>query len=262
MEGIAGHELVCLLPARNCAGEIPAYLDSVAGLADAIVALDDGSTDETAAVLEASPEVVRLLRNPRRDSYAGWDDAANRQALLDAAIELGARWALFLDADERIDPDDARALRRFVEHVAVPGSAYGFRVHRMLGDGTAYDRADLWVYRLFAPAAGQRLPTATLHLVPIPTSIPRDRWQKTTVRIQHFAGATAELREARLDKYRSPTPTTSGRPSTRARSSRWATRGHGARDRRDCRCSRTRRDRGSHSTSRRSTPRPRSSRRS
>ena len=205
-EDRAGPDLVCLLPVRNGAGELPSYLASLAGLADAVVALDDGSTDDTAAVLEASPSVVRLLRNPRRDSYAGWDDAANRQALLDAAIELRARWALFLDADERIVPEDARALRRFVDREAMPGSAYGFRVHRMVGDGHAYDRADLWVYRLFAPAAGQRLPEEFLHFVPVPTSIPRDRWHKTTVRIQHFAGSNDALRRARLRKYEEADP--------------------------------------------------------
>ena len=157
-------------------------------------------------MLEASPLVERVLRNPVRDSYAGWDDAANRQRLLDAAIELGARWVLFLDADERVDAGDAAALAAFVERDAVIGAAYGFRVHRMLGDGASYDRADLWVYRLFAPQPGQRLPEQALHLVPVPTSIARGRWQKTTVRIRHFAGASGERRLARLRKYEEADP--------------------------------------------------------
>ena len=201
-----GPQLVCLLPARNCETELRGYLDSVAPFVDAVVALDDGSTDGTAAVLDESPLVVELLRNPIRDSYVGWDDATNRQRLLDAAAQLDPRWVLFLDADERIDGDDFAALRAFLERDAAPGVAYGFRVHRMLEDGTRYDRADLWVYRLFAVEPGQRLPAATLHLVPVPTSIPRRRWQKTTVRIKHFAGATEERRIARLRKYEQADP--------------------------------------------------------
>lgn len=201
-----GPQLVCLLPARNCETELRGYLDSVAPFVDGVVALDDGSTDGTAAVLDESDLVVELLRNPIRDSYAGWDDAANRQRLLDAAARLDPRWVLFLDADERIEGDDFAALRAFVERDAAPGVAYGFRVHRMLEDGTRYDRADLWVYRLFAFEPGQRLPAATLHLVPVPTSIPRRSWQKTTVRIQHFAGATEERRIARLRKYEQADP--------------------------------------------------------
>ncbi len=198
--------LVCLLPARNCAGELSSYLECAGRFADQVIALDDGSTDETPAILEASPLVARVLRNPRREGYAGWDDAANRQALLDAAVDAGAAWALFLDADERLDPDDAAALRSFVATDADPSSAYGFRVHRMVGADGTYDRADLWVYRLFSPRPGQRLSAETLHLVPVPTSIPRALWEKTTVRIQHFAGADDERRLARLRKYEEVDP--------------------------------------------------------
>jgi glycosyltransferase involved in cell wall biosynthesis len=43
--------LVCLLPVRNGADDLPAYLQSVAGFADAVVALDDGSTDTTRELL-------------------------------------------------------------------------------------------------------------------------------------------------------------------------------------------------------------------
>ena len=70
--------------------------------ADLVVALDDGSTDDTRAVLEAHPLVHTVLTNPRRDGYAGWDDAANRNRLLGA----GARpsWIMSLDADERWRP--------------------------------------------------------------------------------------------------------------------------------------------------------------
>ena len=147
-----------------------------------------------------------MLENPRREGYEGWDDAANRQRLLDAAIADGADWVMFLDADERVDADDARALRALVDGVADPGCAYGFRVFRMIGDESHYDRAGLWVYRLFAPEAGQRLPDERLHLVPIPTSIPRERWVNTTVRIQHLASLTPADRRARREKYAQADP--------------------------------------------------------
>jgi glycosyltransferase involved in cell wall biosynthesis len=198
--------LACLVPMRNCAEEIPSYLECVAEFADTVIALEDGSTDDTGALLEASPVVSRVLRNPPRDSYAGWDDRANRQALLDAAIEAGAQWVLFLDADERLDPVDAAALRSFLESEVDPGAAYGFRVYRMSGTSGDYDRADLWVYRLFAPRPGQRLPEGTLHLVPVPTAIPRERWHQTTIRIQHFGGADEDRRHARLRKYEEADP--------------------------------------------------------
>src|SRR5687768_3353830 len=104
-------ETLCLVPVRNGADHLPAYLAAAADLCDGVVALDDGSTDETGDILQANPLVKVVLTNPRRDSYAGWDDAANRTRLLEAASELDPRWILFLDADERIDAEDAAALR-------------------------------------------------------------------------------------------------------------------------------------------------------
>jgi glycosyltransferase involved in cell wall biosynthesis len=198
--------LVCLLPARNAAADVPGWLESVARFADAVIALDDGSSDTTAELLEAAPLVEEVLRNPRRETYTGWDDAANRQRLLDAAIEHGADWVLYLDADERIDADDAAALREFVDRGANPDEAYGFRIFRMVDGGESYDRAGLWAYRLFAPRPGQELPGTRLHLVPVPTTIPRSRWRTTTVRIKHLGGATAELRRRRHGKYAEADP--------------------------------------------------------
>lgn len=199
--------LIVLLPARNAEADLPGWLASVRAFADGVVALDDGSTDGTRAMLDADPLVARVLFNPRRETYEGWDDAANRQQLLDAARDLDPGWVLFLDSDERLDAGDGRALRAFVDGHAEPGFAYGFRVHRMTGDGTHYDRAGLWVYRMFAFEPDGRLPTRRLHLVPVPTSIPRDRWLRTTVRIQHFGASTDERRRARLEKYRAADPT-------------------------------------------------------
>jgi glycosyltransferase involved in cell wall biosynthesis len=206
-DGGDGHRLVCLLPARNCAGDLPDYLDSVSRFADAIVALDDGSTDETRSVLAAHPIVRIILSNPRRDGHSGWDDSANRNRLLAAAAELNPVWIVSLDADERIDPDDAAALRKFIESEEPARCGYLLRVLRMIGDLENYDQSDLWVGRLFPYEPGQRFPTERLHFVALPTSIPRDQWVRTTIRIQHLAGMTEERRQARFKKYLEADPT-------------------------------------------------------
>ncbi|MFN8027177.1 MAG: glycosyltransferase [Acidimicrobiia bacterium] len=206
-DGAAPHpRLVVMVPARNAAADLPGFLDNVSHFADAVVALDDGSTDDTAAILEAHPLVRRLLRNERRETYEGWDDAANRNRLLEVAAELDPEWLLALDADERIPLDDADALLDFLATDALPGCAYGMRCHRMIDDLDHYDTADLWVYRLFAHQEGQRFPDTRLHFVPVPESIPRPLWLQTTIRIQHLASLTEERREARFDKYREADP--------------------------------------------------------
>jgi glycosyltransferase involved in cell wall biosynthesis len=198
------HQLVCLLPVRNGAGDLEGYLASVAGVADAVVALDDGSMDGTRDILEAHPLVKTVLSNPPRESYLGWHDGENRNRLLAAAADLHPGWILFLDADERIDPSDAAALRTFLDSDAIPGCAYGFKWYRMFGDGS-HDPAHAWVYRLFAYRPGQRVPNRRLLFTPVPTSIAAR--VNTTLRIQHFGEQSDAGRQARLAKYREADPT-------------------------------------------------------
>lgn len=202
----AAARVLCLLAVRNGAADLPGHLESVGAVADGVVALDDGSTDDTRSILEAHPLVERVLTNPVRPSYEGWDDAANRNRLLEAAIELGADWVLVLDADERIDRDDAAALRLHLDSGADPDCAYGMRVFRMVEDLEHYDLADLWVWRLFAPQPGDRFPDDRLHYVPVPVRIPREDWVQTTVRIQHLSSLTADRRRARFAKYAEADP--------------------------------------------------------
>jgi glycosyltransferase involved in cell wall biosynthesis len=104
--------LVVALPARNCAADLPDWFAAVQPFADAVVALDDGSTDGTGDVLAAHPLTKVLLRNPQRSGYSGWDDRANRQALLDVCGSAEPDWVLQLDADERLPSADGAALRR------------------------------------------------------------------------------------------------------------------------------------------------------
>lgn len=199
--------LAVLVPVRNGEEDLPGWLYSVRRIADAVVALDDGSTDRTRELLEGDPLVRVLVTRPVRPDYAGWDDAGNRQALLDATATVAPRWVLFLDVDERLHPSDGDALRAFIDGGgARPGWAYGFRVHRMIDTVDAYDKADLVVHRLFAWEPDLRLPEQRLHLVPVPARIPAERQVETTLRIQHLAGLTAARRQARIAKYRQADP--------------------------------------------------------
>ena len=201
-----GSPLTCLVPVRNGDRDLPGWLNCVGVFADRVIALDDGSTDGTSEILAAHPLVAKVLRNERRDSYAGWNDAANRQRLLDAHLESDGGWAIFLDADESISADDGMALRQFVHGAADPSRAYGFRVYRMVDDEDHYDRARLWVYRLFKAEPGDAMPAEELHFVPVPTRVPRERWVRTTIRIKHLSSLTAERRESRLRKYEEADP--------------------------------------------------------
>ena len=199
--------LVCMLPVRDAEKDLPGYLENVSRFCDAIVALDDGSTDATYDILASHPLVKVLLRNPPREGFREWNDAANRQRLLDATEELNPQWLIALDADERIDERDASDLREFLQTDALPGFVYGFRHVPMTDDGLWFRPRFLWYYRVFAAMPGQRLPSQKLHFVPVPTNIPRERWIKTTLRIQHLGELSAERRLARFGKYLEADPT-------------------------------------------------------
>ena len=193
-------QLVALLPVRNGERWLPGWLDEASKWADGVLALDDGSTDATPAILRSHPLVVRVITNPVRRSYEGWDDRDNRQRLLQAADEFAPDWVMFLDADERIAPTDHEWLRR-ISAEGERGFAYGFRIHAATDELDSIDPAGRWVYRMFAWEPGMELPAKRLHLVPVPRSIPRRRWLRTNVRILHV-GTTAEPdRQARFDKY-------------------------------------------------------------
>ena len=123
--------VACLLPVRDGERELPGWFASVKRFADTVVALDDGSTDSTGAMLEAEPLVRVVLRNPPRPSAAAWDDGENRRRLLDSAGGLRPSWIVFLDVDERLDATDAQTLRRFLETDALRQCAYGLQHYRM-----------------------------------------------------------------------------------------------------------------------------------
>ncbi|MBV9951645.1 MAG: glycosyltransferase [Acidimicrobiia bacterium] len=201
-----GARVVCLVPVRDAEADLPEWFASIERFADSVVALDDGSVDASAELLEAHPLVEVLLRNLPSDGHHSWNDSVNRNRLLEAAGALAPEWIISLDADEVIPAADADALRAFVEHGAVPGFAYGFARRRVVGDldhdGGHEDR----IYRLFAHRPGQRFPADRLHFTPVPTTIPSSRWLATDLRVQHRCWLTPERQQLRRAKYRDADP--------------------------------------------------------
>jgi len=87
---------------------LPGCLESVLGVVDEVVAVDTGSSD-------ATPEIVRahggrLLRHAWREDFS-----AARNVSLDAAT---GDWILWMDADERLRPEEHGRLRRLIERNA------------------------------------------------------------------------------------------------------------------------------------------------
>ncbi len=117
---------------------LPDCLESLRGLADEIVVLDDGSTDRTV-------EIAR--RAGARVEHRRFDDFGHQKQ---AALELTrGEWVFSIDSDERVSPALAAAIRRVI---ADPDAADGYWVRRelvYLGVRLRYGGAGSdWVLRL------------------------------------------------------------------------------------------------------------------
>jgi tetratricopeptide (TPR) repeat protein len=104
--------------ARNAAEALAETLVSVRNLADEIVVLDTGSTDETPMIAERLG--AKLYRRPWDESFA-----AARNACL---THVSGDWVLWLDAGERLEHDEGRLLREFVDEQVDLATAYLLRV--------------------------------------------------------------------------------------------------------------------------------------
>lgn len=99
----------------NEARNLPACLESVA-FADEVVVLDSGSDDETREIARARGARVAV------EPFRGFGSQKNR------CFELArGDWILSVDADERVTPELAHAIR---EALAAPGNAAGFAFPR------------------------------------------------------------------------------------------------------------------------------------
>ncbi|CEK17987.1 predicted glycosyltransferase [Chthonomonas calidirosea] len=113
-------DLYILLPARNEASQIAACLDGL--LAQCwphftLCVLDDGSEDDTAAIVSAYAQrdsrVKLLAGRPLPSGWAGKVWACHQ--LSQHALAHGAQWLLFLDADTRAAPEFVGALLSYAQ---------------------------------------------------------------------------------------------------------------------------------------------------
>ena len=76
------------------------WLERTSEFVDAILALDDGSTDRSYDLLRGHKCVVDIIRKP---PGGAWTVLADRNLLVDRARTLGAEWVHIIDPDELMD---------------------------------------------------------------------------------------------------------------------------------------------------------------
>ena len=203
--------VVALLQAKNEARFLPGWLENVAGAVDGIVALDDGSTDDTAAMLEAHPKVVELLRN---EPGHPWDERGNQVALVKAARARGAEWMLCVDADERLELAFTQDLGAVLDEADDDGiKALRFDLREMW-DPCHYRIDGVWglkvLCRLFRDdPAHRRFDPRHLHRFWMPLELVADLenvGRHSGRNIYHLRMIEPSDREARVAKYEEMDP--------------------------------------------------------
>lgn len=157
--------------------------------------------------------VPALIANidPLVDGWISYDDrdatgvfsneVQRRVALLNAARDAGAAWALAVDPDERFETVLADAMPELLAHTEA--SAHTFPVREMYG--SAHYRVDgVWgtkrQARLLSLREGVITPAGDLHL-PWSYFIPNAQLHGTDINLYHLKMITEERRKARAALY-------------------------------------------------------------
>ncbi|MBK1795274.1 glycosyltransferase family 2 protein [Devosia sp. WQ 349] len=144
-------KVVALLQARNEERYLSEWLENIAPVVDAIVAIDDGSMDKTADILSAHPKLAELIK---RSPGQPWRERDNHIELIKAGRRHQADWFLCIDADERIELNFGASLPALLKEADVRGvEAFSLRLREMWNDDRTYRVDGIWGqkarYRLF-----------------------------------------------------------------------------------------------------------------
>lgn len=194
--------LLALLACRDEMRHLPGFLRNVAPQVDGIVALDDGSVDGSAELLECAPEVLEVLRNP--PERPAWDEMGNFRRLVDAALRHGATWAISVDADERLEREFRARARRLITDG--DRTAYSVRLRELWGSAERYRADGIWGRkappRLFAVRPGQVFSDAALHAPKVPLEAVRDgAVGRADLEVYHLRMIHPDDRRARRERY-------------------------------------------------------------
>jgi glycosyltransferase involved in cell wall biosynthesis len=199
--------LIALLAFHNEAAYLPGYLDNVGPHVDGIIALDDGSTDESPDLVRSHPKLLELLVNPARTPHV-WNEPDNQRRLIEAAGRHGADWLLVVDADERLERDFRQRANAAIWAAQRQGiRALGIRIRELWGSTESYRCDGLWGEKrkasLFQYRPDHEFDPRPLHNYWAPLNSRVDgRYPPADLELYHLRMVQPEDRRQRLERYR------------------------------------------------------------
>ncbi len=202
----ARRRVYALCAFHNEAAYLPGLLANLEGKVDGLLALDDGSTDGSAAIVAAHPLTVTLLRKPPRTPHH-WDEPANQRALIEAAWRTDAQWLIAVDADERLEHGfRQRAEAAFLQADAHGHCAYYIRCCELWNQADTWRVDGIWsrkkVARLFRSMTDHEFDTRQWHRHWAPLNgVTNDAFPRLDIRLYHLRMLHADDRARRRDRY-------------------------------------------------------------
>ncbi len=187
-------DFLALIPVWNKEGHLAATLDSLEGIVNGVLVLDDGSTDNSVAIAKKHP-LVRAVLKKKRKSLSEWHDAYNRHELYMAAAKYSPEWVICVDADEELDPRFrlyVDSLKNNYPHL----KGYAFQVVDLDGEETVRQR---FGHRMYRYREGYSFDMRRLHCRLIPLEITPEEMGLVNLAIYHEANA--QERHKRYEKY-------------------------------------------------------------
>lgn len=152
--------VVCMMRIKNEERWLAESLAKTSELADAIVILDDGSTDNTPQICKQFPKVLKYVYQDEPDV----NEVRDKNRLLKLALECEPDWILALDGDEVLEDVAPHLIREAIANCPAGVAAFELEFLYFWNDRQHYrvdgKYANIWHPRLFR-VAGQNVDALT-----------------------------------------------------------------------------------------------------
>jgi glycosyltransferase involved in cell wall biosynthesis len=161
---------------------LPGCLAPLAGVVDEMIVVDTGSSDRTVEIAESFGATV--VHFPWTGSFA-----EARNVSIDAAH---GDWIIYLDADEHMEAEDARALRALLARTWREGfylAETNYTGGEDTGSAITHMALRVWRNRPQYRFEGRIHEQKTQSM---PTYLP-ERWEHTSIRVRHYGYLTQRI---------------------------------------------------------------------